>query len=165
MKRIAIGDVHLSSYKDDPIQEDGLPLRLSNIIGALTMICTFARMNDIKYIDILGDLNNDKDVIYTDAQDAMSDIMMEFSDLNFMLMSGNHDLSSIGVHQKSSISVFSGYNNVTCVTSYCDSYSDSIDISIVPFSNTMIEEIVESEPSPILLSHFGLSEAQLQSGI
>ena len=86
MNRIAIGDIHLSSYKDDKLQSDGLPLRLSNIINAIKHVCNFAVTNDITNIDILGDLNNDKDVIYTDAQDAFSNILMEFSNLHFTLI-------------------------------------------------------------------------------
>jgi len=161
MRRIAIGDIHLSAYKDDPIGESNLPKRLHDLDIVLRKICDFATENNIGNIDILGDLNNDKDVIYTDAQNVFKDILMNYSDIEFLLISGNHDLSSTGEHQTSSVSAFEGYSNVTCITSLVQ-----IDnLTIVPFSGTMIEELHECEPSDILLSHFGLSEGVLQSGI
>jgi len=60
VKRIAIGDIHLSAYKDDALSKDGLPERLSALIQACRKIFKFARTNSIQYVDILGDLYHDK---------------------------------------------------------------------------------------------------------
>lgn len=161
MKRIAIADIHLSAYKDDPITDIDLPQRLSDLIKVVRSICTFARQQGIKNIDILGDLTHDKNVIYTDAQNSFKDILLDYSDLDFLIFSGNHDLSSTGENQTSSISAFDGYSNVECYTKPV--VLDNI--TIVPYSNTMVQDLIDEEPNDILLSHFGLSEAQLQSGI
>lgn len=161
MKRIAIADVHLSAYKDDQLASSGLPQRLHDLIGVIRTICKFARTNNIKYIDILGDLHHDKNIIFVDAQNAFKDIILEFKDLHFVIFSGNHDLSSTGEYQTSSISAFDGYENVSC-------YTEPVvldNITIIPYSNQIVKHIHESEGNDILLSHFGLSEAQLQSGL
>ena len=161
MKRIALADLHLSWYRDSNIQEDGLPKRLSDLISLIRKVCDYARKEKIKNIDILGDLNHDKNIIFTDAQNAFKDIILDYSDLEFLIISGNHDLSSIGDHKTSSISAFEGYSNVSC-------YTETIkldNVLLVPWSSTMVVDILEAEACDILLGHFGLSEAQLQSGI
>jgi DNA repair exonuclease SbcCD nuclease subunit len=161
MRRIAIADIHLSAYKDDKMASSGLPQRLHDLIGVIRIICKFARTNKIKFIDILGDLHHDKNIIFTDAQNAFKDIIVEFPDLHFVIFSGNHDLSSTGDYQTSAISAFEGYDNVSC-------YTEPVvidNITIVPYSNQMVNHVLEADPNDILLSHFGLSEGQLQSGL
>ena len=161
MKRIALADIHLSAYKDDQLADSGLPQRLHDLIGVIKTVCKFARTNGIEYIDILGDLHHDKNIIFTDAQNAFKDIIVEFSDLQFMIFSGNHDLSSTGDYQTSAISAFEGYANVTCYTKPVVMGN----VTIIPYSNQLVKHIHEAEPNDILLSHFGLSEGQLQSGL
>jgi DNA repair exonuclease SbcCD nuclease subunit len=161
MKRIALADIHLSAYKDDPIASSGLPQRLHDLVGVIRTVCKFARTNKIGTIDVLGDLHHDKNIIFTDAQNAFKDIIVEFPDLTFEMFSGNHDLSSTGDYQTSAISAFEGYPNVNCYTQPV-----VIDnITIIPYSNQLVKHIHEAEPNDILLSHFGLSEGQLQSGL
>jgi len=141
MKRIALADLHLSWYRDSNIQEDGLPKRLSDLISLIRKVCDYARKEKIKNIDILGDLNHDKNIIFTDAQNAFKDIILDYSDLEFLIISGNHDLSSIGDHKTSSISAFEGYSNVSC-------YTETIkldNVLLVPWSSTMVVDILEAE--------------------
>lgn len=161
MKRIAVGDIHLSGYKDDPIQNDGLPLRLSQIINVFNNICSFAKKNSIKYIDILGDIHNDKDIIYTDAQNVFIDVLNRFPDLEFCIFSGNHDMSSRGDFQSTAIQPLDQSSNVTCY--YEPTTIDNI--TIVPYSNKLVQHVGNAEPNDILLSHFGLNEAKVSSGI
>lgn len=161
MKRVALADIHLSAYKDDQLASSGLPQRLHDLIGVIRTVCKFARTNKIEYVDVLGDLHHDKNIIFTDAQNAFKDIILEFPDLHFVIFSGNHDLSSTGDYQTSAISAFDGYDNVTC-------YTEPVvidNITIVPYSNQLVKHIHEADPNDILLSHFGLSEGQLQSGL
>jgi len=161
MKRIAVGDIHLSGYKDDPIQEDGLPLRLSQLINVFNNICSFAKKNGITCVDILGDVHNDKDIIYTDAQNVFINVLNRFPDLNFHIFSGNHDMSSKGEFQSTAIQPLDQVNNVECY--YEPTVIDNI--TIVPYSNKMVEHIMNADPNAILLSHFGLNEAKVSSGI
>jgi len=161
VKRAIVADVHLSGYKDDAIQGDGLPLRLSGIIKTLQNICMFCKKNDIKNVDIAGDLNNDKDIIYTDAQNAFVQILTLFPELHFTLISGNHDMSSAGEYQTSSIQALGGYPNAHCI--FKPTVIDNI--TFIPFSKDMCKNVNEADPNSILISHFGLNEAKLQSGI
>ena len=161
MKRIAIADIHLTGYEHDDIQKDGLPLRLSNLIKSIKAVCQYAVKNNIEHIDILGDLCNDKDIVYTTAINAFIDLITFFSQLKFTIFSGNHDLSSTGETQTSTIKIFSQTSNVKCV--YNTTRIENIDI--IPYSNQLISELNSHNGGDILLSHFGLNEAQLQSGI
>jgi len=161
LKRIILADLHLSGYKDDNIQEDGLPYRLSNLINILNNICLFAKEDNIKYIDIAGDIHNDKDIIYTDAQNAFIHLLEKFSDLQFTLISGNHDMSNSGDYQTSAIQALGGYSNVMCL--FKPTIIDNI--TFIPYSKDIVKWVNESDPNKILISHFGVNEAQLQSGI
>lgn len=162
MKRIAFGDVHLSSYKNDSLAEDGLPYRLSSLLKILRKICLYARKKDIKHIDILGDLCNDKNIIYTDAINGFKDIILEFEDIWFLIIAGNHDKSSIGETQTSAADIFKGYANARTLTE-----PEIIDdcVKVIPWSTKIITDIREAVGYPIMLSHVGLTEGQLQSGI
>lgn len=161
MKRIVTADIHFSDYYTDK-EVEGLPSRLYYLKKALEDICNFARESKIKNIDIAGDLNNDKSVISTDAQNVFKDILVNYEDLNFTIISGNHDLSSAGKNQTSSISVFDEYKNVKCVVS--DVYYEE-NIVFVPYTSNIVDVINSLEKNQILISHFGLSEGVLQSGI
>lgn len=162
MKRIAIADVHLSSYKNDPLAEDGRPYRLSSLLNIIRKICDFARKSEIKNVDILGDLFDDKNIIYTDSINGFKDILLDYPDLEFLILSGNHDMSSISENQTSAADSVKGYPNVTTLTEIT-----KIDDNIlaIPWSKTIVDDIRNAEGSPIVLSHVGLTEAQLQNGL
>lgn len=161
-KRIAIGDPHLSGFESDQLDENGLPKRLGYIIKSLDFIVSEGRKRNIKSYDILGDLINDKSVIYSVAQDAFRNFLVKNDDCNFTLLSGNHDLSSTGKLQKSAISVFNSYDNCNCVL--YEPYVNG-NITYVPFTNDFMSVLKTIEPNKILVSHLGLNEAQLQSGL
>lgn len=162
MKRAAIGDVHLSGFQSDTLEKNGLPLRLSLIIQSLDFVVEKCRNIGITNFDILGDLIHDKSIIYTIAQEAFEDFLKRNKDKSFRIISGNHDMSSTGELQKSAISVFSEYENVECI-----SYQPQIigNITYIPYSDKFLEIIKETDPNTILISHLGLNEAMLQSGL
>jgi len=162
MKRIGIGDVHLSGFQSDPLDTDGLPVRLGIIIKTLDFIISDGRKREIKDYDILGDLINDKSIIYNIAQDAFKEFLVRNKDLNFVIISGNHDMSSTGEIQKSAISVFAEYPNVKCIM-----YEPEVigNITYVPYSDNFMDTIQKLKKNTILISHLGLNEAMLQSGL
>jgi DNA repair exonuclease SbcCD nuclease subunit len=161
MLRVGIGDIHLSGYQSDQIVEDGLTQRLSRIMRSLTQIGEYCRSNNIKYFEIWGDLINDKDLIYTVAQTAFKNFLVEYSDIEFIIISGNHDLSSTGNNQASAISVFSDYPNVTIVD---DVYIEG-NRTYLAYSHNIFDKLKSIKDTDILISHFGISEAMLQSGM
>ena len=162
MKRGAIGDIHLSGFESDSLDDDGLPFRLGLIIQSLDYIVDKLRGMGIFEVDILGDLINDKSIIYTIAQDAFKDFLIKNSDFSFRIISGNHDMSSTGELQKSAINVFDMYNNVECIP-YNPITID--DVTYVPFNSDFMTTLQDIEPGKILVSHLGLNEAMLQSGL
>jgi DNA repair exonuclease SbcCD nuclease subunit len=166
MKRFFSADIHLSGYQSDIINSESfLTQRLHNIMKTLDYGANYCRTHGIRFWDIGGDLNNDKDVIYTLAQDAFKNFILKNKDIHFTIISGNHDLSSTGEGQSSSISVFEGYDNVTAITKL--TYVDKI--AFLPYSNKLISELKkikeDDESCQILISHFGVNEGMLQSGL
>jgi len=163
MLRIAIADIHCSEYQNDELNiESNLPRRLHEIINTLNKICKFAKTNNIENIDILGDIHHDKNIISTDAQNAFKGVLANNKHITFNIIAGNHDLSSTGDTQTSTIEVFDEYDNANI---YTGSHKIEDNITILPYSNKITEEFRSLESNTILLSHFGVSEAMLQSGI
>lgn len=161
MKRCAIGDVHLSFYSNDKLDNNNFPERLIKIINALKYVANYCRKNNIFYIDILGDLNHDKNIIYIDALKLFVDFIEEYSEIIFTIFSGNHDLTSLTTQKNSIISILKNYKNIV----YIDKPTVLGNITIVPYSNNLVQDISNCDPNHILLSHFGLNEAKLQSGL
>lgn len=163
MKRVQLADIHLSAYKDDDIeQEYGLPRRLSYLIKAMNIACQYAIDHGITNVDIAGDLHNDKDVIYTDSQNAfVKYVIVKYPTINFTILAGNHDISSTGEYSSTCVESYKFHKNVTCVID--KPYVDG-NICFVPYTQNLVADIKNSD-SEILISHFGLSEALLQSGM
>jgi len=161
-KRAAVGDAHLSGFQSDTLDKKGLPKRLGFIIKSLDFIVDFCNQKNIFDFDFLGDLVNDKSIIYTVAQDAFKDFLVRRKNCRFRIISGNHDLSSTGDLQKSAISVFSEYPNVKCFVGGPEVIDN---ITYIPFTEKFLETIKISPPSDILITHLGLNEAHLQSGL
>ena len=162
MLRIAIGDPHLTGYESDKLDSDNLPKRLGYIIKSLNYIVEYGKKKNIYNYDIVGDLVNDKSIIYSVAQDAFKEFLIRNKDCNFVLISGNHDLSATGITQKSAISVFCEYDNVHIIP-----YEPEVigNITYIPYTHDFINTIKLMKPNTILISHLGLNEAMLQSGL
>lgn len=161
MKRCTIGDIHLSFYSNDKLDDNNFPERLIKIINALKFVANYCRKNNIKHIDILGDLNHDKNIVYIDALKLFIDFIEEYNDIQFTILSGNHDLTSLTIQKNSVISLLKHYNNIN----YIDEPTVIDNMTWVPYSNNLVNEIADCKPNHILLSHFGLNEAKLQSGL
>jgi len=160
--RAAIGDLHLSGFESDTLDLNNLPYRLGLIMKTLDFIISECRSRSINQIDILGDIINDKSIIYTVAQDEFKDFLSRNSDIEFRIISGNHDLSSTGALQKSAISVFDGLANVQCISDFPLVIDN---ITYVPYSSDFLSELATIEPNDILISHLGINEAHVQSGL
>ena len=162
MKRAAVGDLHISGYQTDRIDDLGLPYRLGLIMRALDQIAEECRKRSICFIDFLGDIINDKSIIYTVAYDALKSFFDRNKDLTFTMISGNHDLSSTGELQKSALVAFSDVPNVKTYI-----YKPEIigNISYIPWTKDFIDQIKKLPATDILIAHLGLNEAALQSGL
>lgn len=176
MKLIAIGDIHASGFTDDAIIQD-YPKRLFYIKQSLEYIINYGRRNSINTFVIVGDIYNDKTIIYNEAQNMLTDIFKSNEDCQFIMFSGNHDLSSIGENQKSAIAVFSKFPNVKTYLHKAELVTD-INGLVVPYCHDFLEQVksasinfdnlpgsVYNPSTMILFAHVGLNEGVLQSGL
>lgn len=164
MKFAYTADWHLSGYTQDKIVHE-LPERLYEKKIVLEGIGNYCRQNEVKTIVIGGDLLHNKSIIYSLAQSVLLDFFREYRDLSFIVFDGNHDLSGKGSQVVSALKSLDSEPNIRRISTPTRvTCSEKSDILIVPYSDTMIESIKKSN-AKYLFSHFGLSEATLNSGV
>jgi len=162
MKFAFTADIHLSRYGQDKVEDKtNLPERLFSIQTALNGIAEYCIKNDIKNIVIGGDLLHGKSVIYALAQSIMLDFFRKYNYLSFIVIDGNHDLSGKGA---SAVSALKSIDNEPNVLRIEDDYWRKKDLLFVPYSYNMVD-IIKNNKETFLISHFGLTEAMLNSGI
>jgi DNA repair exonuclease SbcCD nuclease subunit len=160
MRVIVSGDLHLKSW-DDKHYINNLPRKLNDILMCFNQMCEYATSNNINTIIIAGDTNDTKNVVYTIGFVLLKKIIEKYNNINFYFIHGNHD-STQKVDKYSAIELLNGTNNVRCVTTENFVLDNII---MVPFSHE-IYDVVNALPShDILISHFGVNDAQLSSGI
>jgi len=160
MKYVISADIHLSAYGSDDInQESGLPQRLHSIMIVLYQISDYARENKCEII-FAGDIFHNKSIIHSIAQSLFLDYIRKNSDLKFHIIDGNHDMSSKSGVGVSALKCVDNEKNVK--TYHTGEKVDNI--IFIPWNKYMINEIKQSH-ADYLISHFGLNEAKLNSGI
>jgi DNA repair exonuclease SbcCD nuclease subunit len=168
MKIICIGDIHASGFNDDPLVNN-LPARLNYIQQSLNYIVDYGRKNNIHDYIILGDVYHDKTIIYNISQSVLHDFFNSNMDLNFTIISGNHDLSATGENQKSAIQLLNEIDNVTCILDPQIKEICGKNYFFVPYTHDFISVLKQKikllENVDVLFSHIGLNEAVLQSGL
>jgi DNA repair exonuclease SbcCD nuclease subunit len=163
MKFAFIADIHLSRYGQDKREETtGLPERLDSIKKALYEVADYCYDSDIDKIVIGGDLYHNKSIVYSIAQDIMFDFFEKYKVLEFIVIDGNHDLSGKGQNVVSSLRAISKCHNVNWVTQVPSTENDGL--VCIPYSHDVVNQ-VKAKKGRILISHFGLSEGVLNSGM
>lgn len=165
MKFAFIADIHLSRYGQDKIEDEtNLPERLHSIKLALNEVTEYCVENDISTIIFGGDLLHGKSIIYAIAQDIMLEYFIKWGKkLLFYVIDGNHDLSGKGkdvVSALKSIGTLPGVNWIP----FDKTFRIEDDILFVPYSYN-VPDIVKENKARILISHFGLTEGVLNSGM
>jgi len=162
MKFAYTADIHLSRYGQDPVDEtSGLPERLDSIKLALYSMVDVCKQKKINDIIIGGDILHTKSIIYAIAQDMMLQFFEDHKDINFKVIDGNHDLSGKGSDAISALRALKNVPNVHWITKKPEKVDN---ITFVPYSVDLVQYVKEGS-SDILISHFGLSEGILNSGI
>lgn len=165
MKFLFTADIHLSRYAQDKI--DGgtnLPERLHSIKQTLTSMAEYACNNNVEFFIIGGDIMHSKSIIYSIAQEIMLDFFDAFNNqLQFVVLDGNHDLSGKGDQAISSLRSIEYLQNMEWITKMPDT-GPLMDILCIPYSYNIVNQ-VKAKRSKILISHFGLNEGMLNSGI
>lgn len=161
IKFIHCADLHLSRYSNDNIEvTTNLPERLDGIKNAMYYMAAFAIKNGINHILIGGDTLHGKSIIHAIAQNIMLDFFRDHRKLNFIVIDGNHDLSGKGKDVVSALKSIDNEPNVTRI-------SKPVQIGrlfYVPYSVDMID-VIKKNSCDYLISHFGLNEGMLNSGI
>jgi len=163
MKYGVLADKHFSGYSRDKIDsETGLTLRLSNIVRSFKEVIEICRERKIKRIISAGDTLHNKSIIYSVAQSELLKIIRGNKDIEFYFLDGNHDIDSYRKDAISSLQFLDSENNVTRIDTNDVYRLDNI--LFVPYSLDIVNNIITNS-SDILISHFGLNEAVLASGI
>lgn len=164
MKFAFTADVHLSSYSQDRIDDDSkLPERLHSIKNVLYEIADYCIDNQIEYMVLGGDLLHNKSIIYSIAQNVLLEFFRHYQrKLNFIVIDGNHDLSAKGGEAVSALTSLDYEPYVTRIP--FGDFERMENMLFVPYS-TNIVDIIKKNKSDILISHFGLNEGVLNSGL
>ena len=121
----------------------------------------YAINNKIDNVIIGGDILHGKSIIHAMAQSIMLDYFRNNSKLNFIVIDGNHDKSGKGSDVISALKSIDNEPNVTRI-------SEPLKIGkilYVPYSANLMVDAIKNNSAKYLVSHFGLSEAILNSGI
>lgn len=167
MKFAFIADIHLSKYAQDKREEtSNLPERLHSIKSALYEVADYCVANNIYVMIIGGDILHGKSVIYAIAQDIMLQFFEDYNHaIKFYVIDGNHDLSGKGEDVVSALRPLSNVHGVEWISHAVEKREyDSAGILFAPYSHN-VAEVVKTSNSKILVSHFGLSEGMLNSGM
>jgi DNA repair exonuclease SbcCD nuclease subunit len=166
MKFAFIADIHLSRYSQDKIEDETkLPERLHSIKNALYEVAEYCVANDIRVIVIGGDTLHGKSIIYAIAQEIMIQYFEDFADtIKFYVIDGNHDLSGKGADVVSALRPLQNLPNVHWVKFTETHRLDNEDVLFIPYSSDL-PNIIKKNRARILVSHFGLSEGMLNSGL
>lgn len=162
MKIACTADLHLKMFNDKEFDENGNPLKLIETLNNFRYMLDYCKNNKIDTVIIAGDINDTKLVASVKAFSMFMDILTEYENIKFIMIPGNHDMASREGFE-SAIDLLQGYNNVLTIRE-----KTKIDnIFYVPYSSHMIEDIVDESKnidSDILVTHVGLSDAQLSNG-
>ena len=166
MRFAFIADIHLSRYGQDKLEDDSnLPERLHSIKAALYEVAEYCIANDIPTIIIGGDVLHGKSIIYAIAQDIMIEFFRTFGkQVNFYVIDGNHDLSGKGEDVVSALKSIETIPGVSWIPHDKTWRIDDGDILLVPYSYN-VPNVVKDNKARILISHFGLTEGVLNSGM
>lgn len=166
MKFAYTADIHLSRYGQDKLEdESNLPERLHSIKSVLYEIADYCIANNIRVIVIGGDLLHGKSVIYAIAQEIMLEYFKKYNDLIvFYVIDGNHDLSGKGETVVSALRPLEDIWNLHWIRFDQIKHLEKDDILFVPYSYNL-PSIIKQNKARVLISHFGLSEGILNSGM
>jgi DNA repair exonuclease SbcCD nuclease subunit len=154
-------DIHLKNWNDKIQTEKGISLKLQEILDVFNDICEYSVKNKINQIIIGGDINDTKGIANTNAFAYFQDFLLNYSKIDFYIIPGNHDFGGKGTN-KYAVDLLRGGNNIFVITET----EVNENITFLPWKDqNLVNEINELEPNDILISHFGLDEAQLSSGI
>ena len=163
MRAVVTADLHFSKYSMDKIIEiSELPERLHNLNIVLDQMTDYMAKNEIEIMIIAGDTLHNKSVIHSIAIATFLDFIRKNTNITFYIIDGNHDMSTMVGKGVSSLKGLESEPNTVIIHEACEIYDGKI--LMVPWNYNFIPS-VKSGKAEYLISHFGLSEGSLSSGI
>lgn len=161
MKNIFTADIHLQDFSNDKIiTEDGISLKLLELLTAFENMCKYATENKIRHVYIGGDINHKKNIISARSFIKFKKILDYYSNLEFFFIKGNHDtISHSG--EESAVDLLSGPLNV-----YIIRHMTTINnITFIPDGPELYNNLQKANSNDILISHLPLSDAKTDTGL
>ncbi|MFW6002351.1 MAG: metallophosphoesterase family protein [archaeon] len=158
MKFVFTADLHLKNWQDNQYTEEGIPLKLKEIINAFCQMCDYAMENEINWVIIAGDVNDTHSTIHARPFSMFSRILKSYPQLHFTIIPGNHDNASIK-QTETAIDLLDYIDNVEVVNQTKEIKINDRKIVLVPWKRTMKDELKNAPGGDIMISHFALSEA------
>jgi DNA repair exonuclease SbcCD nuclease subunit len=169
MKFIFIGDLHITDYKND-IKIGNISKKLYSINECLNEMIQYHRENLPKDSPIIfgGDIFDKRNYEYAAALEVFLDILESNKDISFIAITGNHDISDNTDDCYNLLRIFQKYENFKLID--YGKYELLENILLVSYSKDMIGTLRDAyesygDKAQILVSHFGVNEAQLSSGL
>ena len=162
MKFLYSADTHFSAYSQDKIDNStNLPERLSYLYKSITNMVEFGIKNGIKTTIFGGDTYHNKSIIHSVAQSVFLDIIRKYKEMIFILLDGNHDMSSMSGDGISATKSLDNEINVQTI----HEMTQIENILLVPWNPKKMIDEIKGNKADYLISHFGLNEGKLNSGI
>jgi len=153
------GDIHLKIFNDNEYTDDGIPLKLMEILNSFDNMCKYLLANKIDKVAILGDVNDTKEIAAVRAFSLFSKVLENYPNITFYIIPGNHDITSKKGNE-TAVDLLKGPSNIITI----EETTNIDNITFIPFTDHMIDDLKEVESNDILMSHFGASDAQLSNG-
>lgn len=126
----------------------------------LYQMANYAVENNIRDVVISGDVFHNKSIIHSLAMNIFLSFIRSYKNLRFIIIDGNHDLSGRGEDVVSALSCVDNEPNVIRISKP----TKIGDIMYIPYSYGMVD-VIKNNTARYLVSHFGLNEGILNSGI
>lgn len=156
-KVLLVGDTHVYRHKQ-------ITTRQEDCLKCLRWAVDVARKNGIKYFIHLGDIFHDKIRIYTLLYQQVYQIFRDATDIQFILLVGNHDMWYMDGNRGdvSSIRPFGALPNVRVVSSPEAVDFDGVPVDFVPYSHDPVSQIAHfKNKSRVMLGHLAVDNAVL----
>ena len=163
MRFALTADWHFAGYTQDRLIGN-LPERLMALKSCVESMLITCRERKVDRVVVSGDILHGKSIIYALAQSVLIDLFNAHSDIEFFLLDGNHDLSGKGKDAISALKGLIACDNVILISYHLREYWEHQGVAFVPYSYDMVN-VIKKNSCKYLVSHFGLNEATLSSGV
>ena len=158
MKYIVFSDLHAHLFTDfAKPDKDYINTRLANIVSALKDILEIARKEQ-RIVLFAGDLFHQRGTVRSEVFNAIFEVIAYYSDVDIIMIRGNHDSSDNSIDSPSSIEPFRFLKNVTLSTGLDNIIRGEDTLTLVSYGEeySNIKKFIKTNPADILMAHLGI---------